>query len=102
MARNMIVENLPAVFFKNGTYLDLERGQIIKANILIQNGIIRAVCPDEIEDFAGRSIEINEQLIVPGLIDMHVHFGNPGNRCCRRNGRGFYHRLYHAQHQASN
>ena len=79
MARNMIVENLPAVFFKNGTYLDLERGQIIKANILIQNGIIRAVCPDEIEDFAGRSIEINEQLIVPGLIDMHVHFREPGD-----------------------
>ena len=71
-------QNLPTVLLENGRLLDLETDKIRIVHLLIKNSIIRRIQATPITDFAGTRINLEQGLIVPGLIDMHVHFREPG------------------------
>ncbi|MBN2089214.1 dihydroorotase [candidate division KSB1 bacterium] len=62
----------------NGIILDLDKNQQIRANIFIKNGIIQEISTLSPENFDGEIVNVQEQIVVPGLIDMHVHFRDPG------------------------
>lgn len=59
---------------KNGTIINANESK--KANILIQNDKIIAITQDE--PVADKVIDADGKLVMPGLIDIHVHFRDPG------------------------
>ncbi|AII14259.1 dihydroorotase, multifunctional complex type [Campylobacter iguaniorum] len=59
---------------KNATIINAT--QTLKANILIENEIIKSISSDEPK--ADKIIDASGKLVFPGLIDMHVHFRDPG------------------------
>lgn len=59
---------------KNGTIINANESK--KANILIQDDKIIAITTDE--PSADIVIDANGKLVMPGLIDIHVHFRDPG------------------------
>ncbi|QKF92134.1 dihydroorotase family protein [Campylobacter sp. CCUG 57310] len=59
---------------KNATIVNSD--EIFKANILIDGEIIADITTDEPK--ADRVIDAAGKLVMPGLIDMHVHFRDPG------------------------
>ncbi len=58
----------------NGTIVN--HNSTIKANILIENDKITKITESKIQ--ADKIIDASEKIVVPGLIDMHVHFRDPG------------------------
>ena len=61
------------MIFKNGRLIDplTKRDEIV--DIKIENGIIK-----EIGNIKEDGIDLNKKVIAPGLIDIHVHFRDPG------------------------
>jgi allantoinase len=59
---------------RNGTVVT--PGAIVHADIAVENGVIAAIAPG----LPGGAREIDAQglLVLPGLIDIHVHFNEPG------------------------
>lgn len=62
---------------KGGTVLDPGSNFHQIADILIENGRILAIAPDIAGEFT--IIDARGQLVVPGLIDVHVHLRDPGH-----------------------
>ncbi|MBR8463861.1 dihydroorotase [Campylobacter sp. faydin G-24] len=62
------------IAIKNGTVVNSDKK--FKANVLIENDKIVAVTSDDI--MADETIDAYGKLVMPGLIDMHVHFRDPG------------------------
>lgn len=61
---------------KGGEYWDVKSSKPVKADILIKDGVI-----DEIGnagEVTGTEIDVSGKMIFPGLMDMHVHFREPG------------------------
>lgn len=58
----------------NGTIINSDGSQ--KANVLIENSTIVKITTDTPD--ADKIIDATGKIIVPGLIDMHVHFRDPG------------------------
>ncbi|MDB5174934.1 MAG: dihydroorotase, multifunctional complex type [Phycisphaerales bacterium] len=68
---------MPSILIKNGTIFDPSRVFELRADLLIRDGRIAAVgtnlgSADTVIDAAGK-------YVVPGLIDIHVHFREPGD-----------------------
>jgi dihydroorotase len=66
---------MASLLIKNGTILDPSRGVNAKGDLLLVNGRVsdaKASKPDETIDAAGC-------YVTPGLIDVHVHFREPGD-----------------------
>src|SRR5205823_3568721 len=71
---------MPTLLIQNGTVLDPSTNTQEKLNLLIENGRITqraagyqpATKPDQTIDATGK-------YVVPGLIDVHVHFREPGD-----------------------
>lgn len=65
-----------------GEVVDPEERRMMKADILLEDGLIRAIAPGLAASGAGgEDVEILDasgQLVVPGLLDMHVHLREPG------------------------
>lgn len=59
---------------KNATIINHDGKQ--KANIVIENEIITDITNEDIN--GDKIIDANGKLVMPGLIDMHVHFRDPG------------------------
>lgn len=59
---------------KNGTIIN--QNGTLKANVLIDGEMIKSITADEPK--ADLVIDATNKLIMPGLIDMHVHFRDPG------------------------
>jgi len=59
---------------KNGTIINHDGSQ--KANVLIEGDKIALITADE--PTADKVIDASGKLVMPGLIDMHVHFRDPG------------------------
>ena len=54
-------------------YLDVANGSYVSpAVIVIEDGIIQAVNPAELPE-STRTIDLGDQTLLPGLIDMHTH-----------------------------
>jgi dihydroorotase len=71
---------LERVLIANGRVIDPSRGVDGALDVLIEDGRIRAVAPG-LQD-AGRGfdrvIDARGLVVCPGLVDMHVHFREPG------------------------
>ncbi|QBY04923.1 amidohydrolase family protein [Thalassotalea sp. HSM 43] len=55
------------------SYVDVDKGRLVSpANILIENGLIKAINPEQLPDKVHR-IDLKNKILLPGLIDMHTH-----------------------------
>lgn len=63
------------LIIKNGTVV-LER-EVRKLDVGIRNGQIAALSGSLADDIANRYIDAEGQYILPGMIDIHVHFNEP-------------------------
>jgi len=69
------------ILIKGGKVIDPGRYEGI-ADILIENGKIVEICPNlepRTSDLEPRIIDASGKIVVPGLIDMHVHLREPGH-----------------------
>ncbi len=66
-----------ALILKNGSLIDTMRKTLAKKDILIEHGTIQKVAADIIPD-GRRVVDCAGKMIAPGLVDMHVHFRDPG------------------------
>ena len=69
------------ILLQNGTVIDPESGFEKKADILIKGAEIAAIGQNLISDIDKKSVEIidcSDKIIGPGLVDVHVHFRDPG------------------------
>ncbi|MBF0133208.1 MAG: dihydroorotase [Magnetococcales bacterium] len=71
------MEPVPFVLIQGGRVVDPAHGRDETADILIENGIIRAVGRPEIPRGC-RIIDADGLIVAPGLVDMHVHLREPG------------------------
>ncbi len=62
------------ILLKNG--LIFKDKQILKKDILIANCKIKKICADI--KAKAKEIDCSGKLILPGVIDSHVHFREPG------------------------
>lgn len=51
--------------------------QVQKTDVLVENDRITQIQP-EINVEAEQIIDVKNQLLMPGLVDIHVHFRDPG------------------------
>ena len=51
---------------------------VIEGFLHIENGKIIAIQKEQIADFHSEIVDVNENFILPGLIDPHVHINEPG------------------------
>ena len=65
------------ILIKNGRVIDPANGRDEKCDVLISDGKIAQV--GRIDRKADTVIDAAGKLVVPGLIDMHVHFREPGD-----------------------
>lgn len=68
---------MPSLLITNGTVLDPSRVFERRADVLIRDGKVAAVGNDLGK--ADRVIDANDLYVTPGLIDIHVHFREPGD-----------------------
>ena len=67
---------MPDLLLKNGRILDPANNRDEIADLLIQRGHIARIEPHI--DANAEAVDVSGQIVVPGLIDMHVHFRDPG------------------------
>lgn len=69
---------MSSVLIKNG--LIVNEGKAFTGNILIENAVIARLSEDDIPagNKAGTIIDAKGRLVMPGVIDEHVHFRDPG------------------------
>lgn len=66
------------LLLQGGIIVDIGKKEQTKLDIIIKNGKIQKLGQNLIENFDGEIIDISNKLIVPGLLDLHVHFREPG------------------------
>lgn len=72
-------KNSNKTIFKNATILDPYSDTQIIGDLIVENGIIQDWGNNIASNIVdGEIIECNNMLLVPGLIDMQVHFRDPG------------------------
>lgn len=66
------------ILIKNGTVIDPGTGLQDKLDILVEDGIIKKIAADISGINNPEIIDAKGCIVLPGLIDMHVHFREPG------------------------
>lgn len=69
-------------WIRNGEVVDPVQGVVEKADLIIKKGKIAKILPPETFKEKGPQLSIinaSNRLIIPGLIDMHVHLREPGH-----------------------
>lgn len=71
---------MPSLLITNGTILDPSQALQRRGDLLIRDGLIEAV-GDSLSPRGSvdRVIDATDRLVCPGLIDVHVHFREPGD-----------------------
>lgn len=71
-----------AILIKNGTIIDGNGTGQFKGDIYVEEGIIKEISPSlPLDNFSTAELKVidaTDQLVVPGLIDIHVHLREPG------------------------
>lgn len=62
---------------KNGFVINPDKGFAGKADILINYGVIERIA-ENINDLDAKIIDATGMTVAPGLVDLHVHFREPG------------------------
>ncbi|MBP5773311.1 MAG: dihydroorotase [Eubacterium sp.] len=65
------------LLIKNGNVIDPATNTDEVLDVLVEDGVIKSVAPS-ISDEADKMIDASGLVVAPGLIDMHVHFRDPG------------------------
>ncbi len=65
------------ILIKNGIIVDGTDKNPFPADVLIQNGKITKI-GDALEDAADQVVDAKGRYVMPGFIDLHVHFRDPG------------------------
>ena len=65
------------LLIKNGNVIDPATNTDEVLDVLVEDGVISKVAP-AISDDADKVIDASGLVVAPGLIDMHVHFRDPG------------------------
>jgi dihydroorotase len=68
---------MPSLLIQNGTVLDPSQGLEARTDLLLRDGKVVAVAGNL--GSADRVIDAGGKLVTPGLIDVHVHFREPGD-----------------------
>ena len=68
----------PDLLLQNGRVIDPANSRDHTADLLIQNGNIARISPRISPPEGTDIIDVSGQIVVPGLIDMHVHLRDPG------------------------
>jgi dihydroorotase len=68
---------MPTLLIKNGTILDPSQGLNKKGDLLLRDGKVAEI--GQVSSKADRVIDAANRLVTPGLIDVHVHFREPGD-----------------------
>ncbi len=66
------------LLLKNGRIVEFVKKQILPADVLIVNGKIAHIGNISDADARGEILDLGGKLILPGMMDMHVHFREPG------------------------
>ena len=67
------------LLLQGATLLDPATQTRQQKQVWIQDGQVKAVLDQAPADFAGETLDLSGQFLLPGLYDMHVHsWGNPG------------------------
>lgn len=66
------------IILQNGTIVDPDSGYVGKKDVAIENGIIAAIEENIVGKEEDTIIDCNGKIIGPGLVDVHVHFRDPG------------------------
>jgi dihydroorotase len=70
------------IWIKGGKVVDSPKGTVHKKDVLVSRGRIERICrPGDLGE-PGRNwkhVDASGKLVVPGLIDMHVHLREPGH-----------------------
>lgn len=66
------------ILLRNGRILDPANGVDQTADLLIQGGVVDRISPSIEAPPGADVIDVSGKLVVPGLVDMHVHFRDPG------------------------
>ena len=78
------MEIILRTLIKNGHIIDPARHMSYKADILVENGIISGIIQVKAFDVPVSDIAVDEVIdaeglvVAPGLVDVHVHFRDPG------------------------
>ncbi|NIR49665.1 dihydroorotase [candidate division KSB1 bacterium] len=78
MSLTKIAQPLDNVLFKNGIVVDPEKLTQEPADVLVENGKLKRIGKIDVSNFNGELIDLQGQVLCPGLIDMHVHLREPG------------------------
>src|SRR5690606_31555548 len=70
-------KGMKAVLLKNGRLLDPATGDLVDADIRVEGGKIAAMGSD-LSRSGSAVIDLKGRLVLPGLIDLHVHLREPG------------------------
>ena len=73
----MLGERIVKLLIKNGRVIDPHNGIDALLDVLVERGKIKGIAPS-IEPEDAIVIDASNKVITPGLIDMHVHFRQPG------------------------
>lgn len=66
------------ILLKNGRLIDPVSGRDESTDFLIVDGLIESMGPSLPSSKADKELSLKGKLVVPGLIDMHVHLREPG------------------------
>lgn len=69
---------MSSILIQNGTVIDPSQQLQAKRDLLIENGRVTRI-DSSITGKFGQTIDATGQFVVPGLIDIHVHFREPGD-----------------------
>lgn len=65
-----------AILFKNGRMFN-DRHELVNCDLLIRDGIVAQI-ESTIDEKGEQVIDLEGQLVIPGMIDLHVHLREPG------------------------
>ena len=64
---------------KNGRVIDPERMFDGFADIIVEDGRIKSILPPgEAKEAGAQVLDASGLIVAPGLVDVHVHFRDPG------------------------
>ena len=72
------MKKIEKLLIKNGTIVDPVSKKKLTADILVKENKIKEIGQIDSDGFDGEILDAKDNWIVPGLIDIHVHFREPG------------------------
>jgi len=78
---------MPLLLIKGGRVLSPEDSLDGQFDLLVEDGVIRQITPS-LSARADETLEATGQVVVPGLVDIHVHLREPGGEASETLGTG--------------